>query len=500
MNRKDEIRKNRISKIESLESLGFSSYPGKTSRTHTINEALIAFDSLEKELKEIILAGRLRSFREHGKLTFFTIEDGTGEIQGLIAHDKVGEKSYKFFSQYFDVGDFIEIRGTLFITRKNEKTLKVSDYKMLTKSILPLPEKWHGLKDEEERYRRRYLDLIFNKKVKKNFETKAKIIRLVRQFLDSRDFIEVETSVFQNIYGGAEAKPFKTKINAFDIETYLRISLELDLKRLIVGGFEKVYEIGRVFRNEGVGRMHNPDFTMLEFYWAYSDYKKLMKLTEEMLSHVVKNIFGGTKVVYEGKEIDFKTPWPRVEYEDLIKRNTKLDINELNRDALYKEAKKMNVDVDESLSKAKIIDEIYKKHCRPKIWEPTFVIHHPADSKPLAKPLDDNPSKLASFQLVVAGGWEVINAYSELNDPVLQKEIFQEQEKYFEEGMEEAQRMDQDFIDALEYGMPPTAGFGMGIDRIAALFTDSHSLREVIMFPTMRPKKEDKKISKKKKK
>jgi len=488
MNRKEEIRQNRIKKIETLKNMGVLSYPGKTSRTHPILDAVKIFDSLSKKEEELILAGRVRSFREHGKLTFFTIEDGTGEIQGLISEEQIGRDAYDLFLQIIDIGDFIEIRGIFFTTKKGEKTLKVADYKMLAKSILPLPEKWHGLKDEDERFRKRYLDLIFNKDVRKKFEIKAKIIKAIRSFLDNEGFVEVETSVLQTIYGGAEAKPFKTKINAFDLETYLRISLELDLKKLIVGGFEKVYEIGRVFRNEGVGRMHNPDFTMLEFYWAYSDYKELMKLTERMFSSLLNDVFGQEVIVYEGKEINFKSPWPRVEYDELVKKHTNLDINDLSRDALYKEALKLGVNVDKSLSKPKIVDEIYKKHCRPKIWEPTFVIHHPADSKPLAKPLDDDPSKLASFQLIVAGGWEVINAYSELNDPLLQRSIFEEQEKYFEEGMEEAQRMDTDFINALEYGMPPTAGFGMGIDRITSLFTDSHSLREVILFPTMKPR------------
>lgn len=491
MNRKEEIRQNRIKKIELLKNIGVQSYPGKTKRTHTVSEAIDSYDSLFKKENEIVLAGRIRSFREHGKLTFFTIEDGTGEVQGLISEEQIGKDAYSLFLQVTDVGDFIEIRGVFFTTKKGEKTVKVADYKMLTKSILPLPEKWHGLKDEDERFRKRYLDLIFNKDVRKKFEIKAKIIKAIRGFLDNEGFVEVETSVLQTIYGGADAKPFKTKINAFDLETYLRISLELDLKKLIVGGFEKVYEIGRVFRNEGVGRMHNPDFTMLEFYWAYSDYKELMKLTEKMFSSILNDVFNQEKISYEGKEINFKGPWPRVEYNELIKKYTKLDINELNRDALYKEALKIGVVVDKSLSKAKIVDEIYKKHCRPKIWEPTFVIHHPADSKPLAKPLDEDPSKLASFQLVVAGGWEVINAYSELNDPILQRSIFEEQERYFEEGMEEAQRMDTDFVEALEYGMPPTAGFGMGIDRIASLFTDSHSLREVILFPTMKPREKE---------
>ncbi len=493
MNRKDKIREGRVEKIETLKNRGIPSYPVETKRTHKIEKALTSFNELSQKEKEVVLAGRIRSFREHGKITFFTIEDSTGDIQILAMREYMGSEAYDFFLQTFDVGDFIETRGILTTTKKGEKTLKIADFKMLSKGILPLPEKWHGLKDEDERYRKRYLDLIFNKEVRHKFEKKAKITKAIRSFLDKEEFIEVETSVLQNIYGGAEAQPFKTKINAFDLEAYLRISLELDLKRLIVGGFEKVYEIGRVFRNEGVGRMHNPDFTMLEFYWAYSDYKKLMKLTERMLLSVVKEVFGEEKITYGGKEINFRGPWPREEYDGLVKRYTDLDINTLNREGLLREAKKLGVKVDDNFSKAKIIDEIYKKYCRPQIWEPTFIIHHPADAIPLAKPLDEDSSKLGSFQLVLGGGWELINAYSELNDPVLQKKIFEEQEKYFEEGMEDAQRMDTDFIEALEYGMPPTAGFGMGIDRLVCLLTDSYNLREVTLFPTMKPREDDNK-------
>jgi len=488
MNRKEEIRQNRIKKLESLRNEGTSPYPVTTKRTHSIEKAFGKFEKLKKDEKEVVLSGRVRAVREHGKLTFFTIEDGTGNIQALAMEEHIGPKAYEEFREIFDVGDFIEVRGVLITTKKGERTIKIADFKMLSKNISPLPEKWHGLKDEDERYRKRYLDLIFNKEVKEKFEKRAMITKAVRNFLDKEGFVEVETSVLQSIYGGAEAAPFKTKINAFDLEVYLRISLELDLKRLIVGGFEKVYEIGRVFRNEGVSRMHNPDFTMLEFYWAYSDYKKLMKLTEKMFRSITKEVFGEEKIIYGGKEIDFSGSWPRVEYDELIRSYTNLDINTLNREALYKEAEKLGVKVERSFSKAKIIDEIYKKYCRPQIWEPTFVIHHPSDAIPLAKPLDDDPSKLGSFQLVLGGGWELVNAYSELNDPILQKKLFEEQEKYFEEGMEDAQRMDTDFIEALEYGMPPTAGFGMGIDRLVCLLTDSYSIREVTLFPTMKPR------------
>jgi len=305
--------------------------------------------------------------------------------------------------------------------------------------------------------------------------------------MEKEGFLEVETPVLQPIYGGTEAKPFKTHLNALDINLYLRIAPELYLKRLIVGGFEKVFEIGKCFRNEGVDRSHNPDFSEMEFYWAYADYKDMMKLIEKMMTFVVKNLFSRLEIKYEGKGINFKAPFKRIEYKTLISNFTKIDIETVNRDALFKKAKDLGVKVEEKMTKFKLADAIFKKFCLPKIWQPTFVIHHPEGSIPLAKQLDENPKKLGSIQLVIAG-LEIVKAYSELNDPIKQYENFKEQEKLFVDGLEDAQRMDKDYVEALEYGMPPTAGFGMGIDRLVALLTNSHSLREVILFPTMRPK------------
>jgi lysyl-tRNA synthetase, class II len=488
----NEIKKERLKKLERIQKSGDLAYPAQSKRTHTASDAAKDFAKLKKAQKEITLAGRIRAIRGHGGSTFLNVEDGSGIFQTYLKKDRVGEKTYDYFLEIFDVGDFVQLRGILFTTKKGEKTLEVADYKILAKSLLPLPEKWHGLQDEEERFRKRYLDLMFNKEVKKNFETRAHIITALRNFLDEKGFLEVETPVLQNMYGGADAQPFTTHLNAFDMDMYLRISLELPLKRLIVGGYEKVYELGRVFRNEGVDRMHNPDFTMLEFYWAYADYKDMMKLTEEMLTSVLKKVFGnppaGGKIDYEGKELDFKAPWPRVEYTELIRTYTKLDIESLNRDALAKEAKKLDVPIDTSFNKGKIVDEIYKKYCRPKIWEPTFVIHHPSEMFPLAKQRPEKPKEAETFQLVVAGGWELVKAYSEQNDPLVQRKAFEEQESFFKEGLEDAQRMDTDFVEALEYGMPPTAGFGMGIDRLVTLLTGSHSLREMILFPIMKPR------------
>lgn len=483
----EELKKIRLKKLEAIKKSQTSPYPEKTKRTHQIEEAIKNFNALSSAKKEVILAGRIKSLRGHGGSTFLDIEDGTGKIQSFFRKDRLGEKGYQFFLGNFDIGDFIEIRGILFKTKKGEKTIEASDFKMLAKSLLPLPEKWHGLQDQEERFRKRYLDLLFNPAVKKKFEIRSQIIKEIREFLEKEGFLEVETPILQPIYGGAKAKPFKTHLNALDIDLYLRISPELYLKRLLVGGFEKVYEIGKCFRNEGVDRFHNPDFTMLEFYWAYADYKDLMKLTEKLFENLIKKVFGKPEIQYEGKKINFKTPFQRVEFDQLLKKYTEINLEEINLESLKKEAKKLEIKFEENAGKAEVADEIYKKACLPKIWEPTFVINHPKESFPLAKALENNPKKLANFQLIV-GSWELVNAFSELNDPQEQKKRFEEQEKFFKAGFEEAQRMDKDFIEALEYAMPPAAGFGMGIDRLTALLTDSHSLREVILFPTMRPK------------
>jgi lysyl-tRNA synthetase class 2 len=481
----DDIRNTRLEKLKAIERAGILAYPGVVKRTHTSNEAIEDFDKLSKDEKEVILVGRITSLRQHGALCFANIEDEFGSFQILFKKDGIGESGYQFFLDNFDIGDFIECRGVLFLTKKEEKTVDVRDYKMISKALLPLPEKWHGLVDVEERYRKRYLDLMFNKDVKKSFVLRSQFISEIRNYLEKEGFLEVETPVLQPIYGGATARPFKTHLNAFDMDLYLRISPELYLKRLLVGGFEKVYEIGRCFRNEGVDRSHNPDFTMLEFYQAYSDYKELMKFTEKFLSTTIKKVFGTLKIEYEGKIIDFTPPYPRIECSDMFKQYTGLDLDDSSAEFLRAEAKKMGIDAKGG--KSEIADEIYKKCCRPKIEQPTFVIHYPAESFPLAKQLDDNPKKSASFQLIVMG-MELVKAFSELNNPLEQRKRFEEQEKIFKAGFDEAQRMDEDFIEALEHAMPPAAGFGMGIDRITSILTNSHALREIILFPTMKNK------------
>ncbi len=444
----EEIRKTRLKKLEAIKNAGFSVYPERTKRTHKIGEVLVEFNQLSRSKKEVVLVGRIRSIREHGGSTFLHIEDGTGKIQAYFRKDRIGERGYKFFLDNFDIGDFIEVRGILFKTKKGEKTIEVNDFKILAKSLLPLPEKWHGLQDTEERFRKRYLDLVFNPEVKKKFELRSRIIKEIRAFLEKEGFLEVETPTLQPIYGGAKAKPFQTHLNALDMDLYLRISPELYLKRLLVGGFEKVYEIGRCFRNEGMDRNHNPDFTMLEFYWAYADYKDLMKFTEKLFGALIKKLFGKSEITYEGKKINFKSPWPRIEFSQIIKKSTGINPEGIDLKSLEKKAQKLGVEFHGKRGKIEILDEIYKKICLPKIWQPTFIIHHPQSKSSLAKRLERETEKLASFQFVGAG-WEMVWAYSELNDPIEQRKRFEEQEKLFKAGFEEAQRMRRRF-----YGSP----------------------------------------------
>jgi lysyl-tRNA synthetase class 2 len=481
----DSIRNNRIEKAKNISNSGLNPYPIEIKRTCEISQAILDFDNLSKNETEVTLVGRMRTFRTHGALSFIDFEDGSGKLQCLITKDKVGENAYAFFIDNFEPGDFIELRGIMFETKRGEKTLQAADFKMLCKSLRPLPEKWHGLKDVEERYRKRYLDLLSSPEVKEKFVIRSRFIKELRSFLDSKGFLEVETPILQIQYGGARAKPFKTHINAFDLDVFMRISPELYLKRLLIGGYEKVYEIAKCFRNEGVDKFHNPDFTMIEFYWAYADYKQLMKFTEELFDQVLTKTLGTTKLTYGEHELDFSGSWERIEFFALLERDTGIKYLEINEEALKKKAIELGIDVEKGADKANIADEIYKKFCRPKIIQPTFVIHHPYGFQPLAKSLDEN--KLASFALVI-GGAEIVNAFSELNDPMEQEKRLKEQEKLFSGGFEEAQRSDEEFVEALEHGMPPAAGFGMGIDRIVSMITNSTSLRDTILFPIMKPK------------
>lgn len=483
-----EIIKNRLKKRKILLERQENPYPVFTKRTHEIGAAFDNFSALSKGKKVVKLAGRLMALRIHGGMTFGEIKDSSGEIQIAFRQDVLGKIMYGRISKYLDIGDFLNVEGILFKTKKGERTLDVKKFKLLSKSIRPLPEKWHGLKDVEQRYRKRYLDILMNDEVGRIFETRFKIIQETRNFMNSQGFREVETPILQFIAGGATAKPFKTHLNALNLDMYMRISLELYLKRLLVAGYDKVYEIGRNFRNEGLDYSHNPEFTMLEFYWAYSDYKEGMKFTEKLFSHILKNTINSKKIEYEGNTIDFSVQYKRIEFEDLLFKYTKINYSDFNLETLKAKAKELGVNIEKDIySKAEAIDYIFKKLCIPKLINPTFIIHYPSEMLPLAKPLPDNPRFAASFQLVVAG-LEMVKAYSELNDPVVQRKFFEEQEKLRKKGDTEAQVLDEEFIEALEYGMPPAFGFGLGMDRLTAVLTGVHSLREVILFPTMKPK------------
>lgn len=485
----DKIKKACLEKLKKIVSAGVDAYPAKANRTHTIGEAIFGFDKFSAEKKEIILAGRIRSWRAHGGSTFADIEDETGGIQIYFKKDVLGGNRYKFLEN-FDVGDFIECSGTLFATQKSEKTLLVSDYKILAKSLLPLPDKWYGLEDKEIRFRKRYLDLIMNKEVRERFVRRNEIIKEFRKFLDKEGFLEVETPILQPLAGGAAAKPFKTHLNALDIDLYLRIAPEMYLKRLIVGGFEKIYEIGRCFRNEGMDRQHNPDFTMLEFYWAYKDYNDLIEFTQNLLSQIVKKIKGGLVFAYQGKKIDFSLPWKRVKFIDAIKDASGIDILETkNINELRKKIEKLGIKIKESPNYGKLVDELYKETVRKNTSSPIVFTDYPVELGPLAKSNAGDKRIVERFQVVV-NGFELVNAYSELNDPIEQHRRLREQVAKHKAGDKESPKeVDEDYIEALEYGMPPVAGEGIGIDRFAALLTDAPSLREIILFPTMRPER-----------
>lgn len=477
-----EIKKERLKKLENLKKEKINPYPVFFEKPTEIKDAIENF----KKGKKIVLAGRVFTIRVHGGLTFLNFEDGTGRFQAFLSKDKLKE-NYKIFLNNIDSGDFLLFKGELFLTKRGEKTIDVSDFKILSKSLLPLPEKWHGLLDEEERFRKRYLDLLINQKTRKTFLLRSKIIRKIREFLEKNDFIEVETPILQPIYGGASANPFKTHHNALDIDLYLRIAPELYLKRLLVGGLGKVYEIGRVFRNEGIDKSHNPDFTMLEFYWAYGRFDDLIEITERLIKHTVKEVFGKEKIIYDKKEVDFSKPFKKIEFYKFLNNELNINAREASDKEIIKIAKNFEIPTA-GKSRFKILDDIFKKLSREKIFQPTFVLYTPIQLTPLAKKKEDDEDLALRFQLVIAG-WEVVNAFSELNDPIEQKLRFEEQIKERKKGDQEAHPFDEDFIEALEYGMPPAIGFGMGIDRFVAILTDAENLREVILFPLLRPKK-----------
>ena len=483
MDNLEEIRKIRIQKLENLKKAGINPYPAVVLRTHTNQEAIDDFKKLEK--KSITLVGRIRSIRGHGGSTFCHIEDGSAQIQIYLKKDIVGETEYKLFIENTDIGDFVEVTGKLFLTKKGEKTLKVDKWKILTKSLLPLPSEWYGLENIEERFRKRYLDILINPEIKAMFIRKSKFWQIMRSFLIEKGFMEVETPVLENTTGGAEAKPFITHHNTLNLDVYLRISDELWLKRLIVAGYPKVFEIGRIFRNEGIDAEHLQDYTQMEFYWAYANYNDGMKLIEEMYKKIAKEVYGKTKFEIKGFNVDFAKKWEIYDYVKIIEKMTKINVLNSDLKTIENKLNELKVDYDKKgFNITRAIDGLWK-YCRKDIAGPGFLINVPVTMEPLAKRMGGNNNLVERFQVIIAGS-EIGKGFSELNDPMDQMSRFNDQAKLREQGDEEAQMTDDDFVEALEYGMPPTCGFGVS-ERLFA-FLEGKPIRETVIFPLMRPK------------
>lgn len=487
----NELIEQRIKKVSDLREMGIKPYGDPFDASDHAAELMGKYAETTKEVLEAehitcSLAGRIMTMRDFGKAAFAHIQDNTGKIQIYLKKDVLGEKHNLL--KKLDIGDIIGIKGRLFRTRTNELTVEVETFSLLTKSIRPLPEKWHGLKDIETRYRQRYIDLIVNPEVRENFAKRSVIIRAVRDFLEARGFIEVETPMMHQIPGGATAKPFKTFHNALGIDLYLRIAPELYLKRLLVGGYERVYELNKNFRNEGISTRHNPEFSMLEFYIAYKDYNFLMSLTEELFSYAAMKAVGSMKIPYGDTEIDLTPPWPRVPMLEALEKNGVPSEVFTDQEKAKSWARANKIDIPNGSSMGKILDEIFKEKVEPFLIQPTFITDHPVELSPLAKRKADNPALVERFELFISAR-EIANAFSELNDPFDQRERFEEQVKAKQAGDEEAHEMDDDFIRALEIGMPPAAGEGIGIDRLVMLLTNSHSIRDVVLFPQLKPEK-----------
>ncbi len=479
-----ELMEVRITKMKSLIEKGISPYPYSYNKQYTIKEIIDKYKDIEQESKDIVsTAARIITFRRMGKLSFIRIRDYSGEIQLMLRKDILKE-SYELL-KYMDIGDFIGVKGNPIKTKTKELTILVKELQLLTKSIRPLPEKFHGLRDKELRYRKRYLDLIMNDESIKRFMLRSRIIQLIRKFLTEKGFIEVETPILQTIYGGAKARPFKTHLNSLDIDLYLRISPELYLKRLLVGGFDKVFEIGKNFRNEGIDHSHNPEFTMLELYWAYTDYNEMMKLTEELYKYIVQELYGTTVIEYKGKKLDFSTPWERLTMTEAIKKYAGIDIEKMSDEELFKEVKEKGIEL-EYKTRGHAIIALFEELVEDKLWGPVFITDHPIESTPLCKEHREKPNFIERFEPYIAG-MEIGNAYSELNNPIKQKELLEKQAEMLKRGDEEANPYDKDFVEALEYGMPPAGGLGLGIDRMIMVLTNAESIRDVILFPFMKP-------------
>ena len=481
-----EIVKIRRDKLANLKEAGKDPYEiVRFDRTDTSRSIFKNFEALEG--KEVAIAGRIISKRVMGKASIFHIMDVAGKIQGYARKDVMGEEAYAAYKT-LDIGDIVGIKGEVFKTNSGEISVKCREVILLSKSLLPLPEKYHGLKDTDTRYRQRYVDLIVNPEVKDVFLARSKIIRLIREYLDSRGYVEVETPILHATAGGAAARPFITHHNTLDIDMYLRIATELHLKRLIVGGMEKVYEIGRIFRNEGMDPRHNPEFTTMELYEAYTDYHGMMDLCENLFVHCAQQLHGTTKITYQGTEIDLTPPWNRMTMVDAVKQYTGVDFSAAKDDAQARAfAKSLGMEVAEDDTKGKLLSEAFEAFVEEKLVQPTFIMDYPVEVSPLAKKKAAEPWLTERFEVFITAR-ELGNAFSELNDPIDQRERFEYQVQQREKGDGEAHMMDEDFITALEYGMPPTGGIGIGIDRMVMLLTDCYSIRDVLLFPTMRPR------------
>lgn len=480
----NELRQIRLNKLEALQQAGKDPFTiTKAVQTHHTDEIRDNFEELEE--KDVTLCGRIMSRRDMGKANFIDISDRKGRMQVYVRMNDVGEEEFKEFKKW-DIGDIIQVTGYVFKTRTGEISVHAKELTLLTKSLLPLPEKFHGLQDTDTRYRKRYLDLIMNPEVRDTFVKRSNIIKEIRKFLDTEDFMEVETPILVANAGGAAARPFETHFNALNEDLKMRISLELYLKRLIVGGLERVYEIGRVFRNEGVDTRHNPEFTLMELYQAYTDYNGMMDLTERLYRHVAQAVLGTQKIVYNGVEMDLSKPFERITMLDAVKKYSGVDFNEVHT---LEEARKLadehEIEYEQRHGKGDILNLFFEEYVEEHLIQPTFVMDHPIEISPLTKKKPSDPNYVERFEFFM-NGWEMANAYSELNDPIDQRARFAAQEEMFAQGDEEANHTDEDFLNALEIGMPPTGGIGFGIDRMCMLLTDSPAIRDVLLFPTMK--------------
>ncbi|HYL44162.1 MAG TPA: lysine--tRNA ligase [Ktedonobacteraceae bacterium] len=487
-------REVRLQRLHALREKGVNPYPNQVQRTHTIAEVLENFEEWQGPEGAFTLVGRIRLMREMGKIAFFKIEDGTGSIQVYFRINDLGEDTYRSL-KLLDIGDFIQVSGFLFVTKTGERTLHVRDYRVLSKALRPLPEKYHGLEDKELRQRKRYLDLIANgEEARRVFMIRSRTISAMRRYLDEHGFLEVETPILQPLYGGATARPFITHHNTLDRDLYLRIAVELYLKRLIVGGFERVYEIGRDFRNEGIDRSHNPEFTMMECYQAFADYNDIMRLVEEMVHFIALEVKGSPCITYQGTEIDLTPPWPRIRLLDAIAEFAGIDVNEYpDKESLAAAMRANGYEADPKLGRGRLIDDLKGAMLRkgiPALRQALFLTDYPRDVSPLAKDHLEIPGLVDRFQPFI-GGLELGNAFTELNDPLDQRARFEDQMRQRAQGDDEAQVLDEDFLEALEVGMPPTGGLGIGVDRLVMLMADQDSIRDVILFPTMRKTAEE---------